>query len=244
MRLLLLIVAASLTTAIVWGAWNGRSRTTPPPPATEVAVEPVADPESEADSLDRLRKTVLARASQYDSYLIHQLREDGLVRRWRDRRSQPLRIYYHESTVPHNLAPRAARRAFRRWRAIANAGIPVLFDETRDSSLADVQVRWYANLPDNRAGRADVVYTGAGWMRSAELSLAWRAVNGQQIPEDALYTVALHEIGHLLGLGHSDDPDDVMYPTTSVHDLTARDRTTAWLLYQVPPGPVTSDLFP
>jgi hypothetical protein len=28
----------------------------------------------------------------------------------------------------------------------------------------------------------------------------------------------------------------VMYPTTSVHDLTSRDRKTAMLLYSLPPG--------
>ena len=33
-------------------------------------------------------------------------------------------------------------------------------------------------------------------------------------------------------------PVDEMYPTTSVHDLTSRDRKTAMLLYSLPPGSV------
>ena len=29
-----------------------------------------------------------------------------------------------------------------------------------------------------------------------------------------LYEISLHEVGHALGLGHSDNPADIMYPTT------------------------------
>jgi len=190
-----------------------------------------------ADSIRAARIAVLRHIAGPDSYLPAMLVEsDSLLRRWTDRTANPLAVYFTPGRV-EGYSPdlrEACRAAFVRWERVG--GIPARFVFVNDSSHADVMVRWIERFPLRRAGQADIRWNGAGWIVRGSLTLATHTSDGLQLPQDAVYTVALHEIGHLLGLGHSDDPQDVMYPTTSVHDITPRDRHTARLLYGVPPG--------
>jgi predicted Zn-dependent protease len=128
----------------------------------------------------------------------------------------------------------AARNAFGRWERVAD--VPVRFRFVGDSAHADVRVRWIDAFPMRRTGQADLTWRRDGWLQTGSLTLATHTQDGDLLTADAVYTVALHEIGHLLGLDHSDDSADVMYQSTEIHDITARDRRTARLLYQIPPG--------
>ena len=61
---------------------------------------------------------------------------------------------------------------------------------------------------------------------------------GEQLAGDAMCAMALHEIGHLLGLDHTADSSSIMAPRVRVRELSDADRATVRLLYALPAGPL------
>lgn len=183
---------------------------------------------------EQARQAALRAIAGQDTYLLAE--SDSILRRWVERERDPLLVYFEPAVVAGYTAAigRAVRDAFMRWRRVG--GLQVRFEFVRTRENADVTVRWVESFDMQRAGQADLVWRSDGHLQSGTLTLATHSYLGRPFTTDAIETVALHEIGHLLGLGHSDQPRDVMYPTTSVHDLTSRDRRTAMLLYSLPPG--------
>ncbi len=191
------------------------------------------------DSVRATRARVRRRIAESDTYLPAMLAEsDSMLRRWPKRVDTPIAVYLPESGAPGYRVEmgQAVEDAFSRWQR--GSRIPVHFRFVRDSTGAEVAVRWIERFTSRRTGQADLMWSSDGWLLKGTLTLATHNPSGWPLSADAVYTVAVHEIGHLLGLGHSDDPQDVMYTTTTVHDLTLRDRGTAGLLYALPPGSV------
>lgn len=162
---------------------------------------------------------------------------DSLVRRWPDRNGVPLKVCLTEGG-PSDYRPRMAelvRDAFSRWES---AGMGVRFISISDSGGADIVVRWIDHFDFDRAGQTDLTWDQTGRVRRAAISLAIRTNAGFLMPDGALLAVAVHETGHSLGLPHSPDSNDVMFPATRTGTLSERDRRTAQVLYQLPPGPL------
>lgn len=159
----------------------------------------------------------------------------GWSYRWPDRRLEPMRVWIEPSALA-NYRPefaRAVERSFNDW---AEIGLPFLFTFVRDSARAEVHVTWVERFEGRMTGRTLWRHDQHGWITSGSIEMALHLPDGRPVVLDGVRAIALHEVGHLVGLDHPSDETSVMAAQVFVTQMNEADRRTARLIYDLPPG--------
>ncbi len=203
---------------------------------TQVAVsEPIGPGYLDLLARAEIRRRI--RASFPYTYLstIVAASRDSMLHRWDDRVGRPVRVSLNPDTGA-SFQPAfldAVRSAFGRWEQV---GVPARFDLRADSADAEVRFVWRTQFDIDRTGQTDLEWDQNGHLRAGTVTIATHDPRGHPLGPDDVRVVALHEIGHLIGLDHSPDSTDVMFAKTVMRDLSDRDIRTAKLLYSLAPG--------
>lgn len=142
----------------------------------------------------------------------------------------PITIYIDDSNVPEHYSPTyyaQIEQAVEYWEEGGNGNLeftPVF--EPVESREADIRIKWVENLEnvegapsgvagyasprvsDGRFVRVDIVLEAGNYQGKA-----WR-----QYGDATMLSIAKHEFGHALGLGHSSNRRDIMYPEYEQRD--------------------------
>jgi matrixin len=244
MRAALRILSLSVG-ALVMGAGHWPAETHAPTRYTSVSTGSIArafsviSPLTTRNGDDRAETRRRIRNSQAGTYINDLLIDrDSSLSRWPDRNGVPLTVWIQPDAkiddFTTNFVARA-RQAFLEW---GECNLSIRFAFVDDSTDADVHVTWIDRFKEPISGRTRWSRDDDWWITDANIVLAVHHNQGETLDEDSMRAMALHEIGHLLGLDHTRDSLSVMAPKVRVRQLSDADRATVRLLYSLPAGPV------
>jgi hypothetical protein len=163
------------------------------------------------------------------------LARDSSLARWKPR-DRPIPVWVQSRPDLEDWDAEyldAVSDAFMAWDAVE---LPIRFRMVRDSIEAEIHVTWIPKFNEQISGRTRWSRDDNWWIVNASILLAIHHQQGDRLDKSAMKAMALHEVGHLLGLDHTTNTGSIMAPRVRIRDLAAVDIATVRLLYTVPAG--------
>ena len=173
------------------------------------------------------------------------LARDSSLARWKPRKP-PITVWvqsrpdledwdeeYLESVSDAFMAWDSAMTSRAHWPSVE---LPIRFRMVRDSLDAEIHVTWISKFNEQISGRTRWSRDNDWWIVNASIMLAIHHQQGDRLDKSAMKAMALHEVGHLLGLDHTTNTGSIMAPRVRIRDLAAVDIATVRVLYTVPAG--------
>ena len=162
----------------------------------------------------------------------------GSMARWQlpPSGSRVLHVYFGLPPAQRADYWNEARRALNVWESIP--GFPLKFLTVRRADEADIEFRWISRFSTAQAGSTHRQLDDSGSIERVSVTLADAHSDGIRMSNEFIRLVALHEVGHVVGLPHSENPADTMYPGNRNLELSQRDIRSVRTLYDLPVGEV------
>ena len=160
----------------------------------------------------------------------------GSAARWRPAPDGPrvLAVYFEAPPAERPEFWEETRRALRIWQRDSPA--PLRFETVDDPEQSDVEFRWIQKFSTPQAGSTHRRLDAAGFIDHVTVVLANSHSDGVRMSDEFIRLVALHEVGHVVGLPHSENPADAMHPGNRNLNLSRRDLRSVGVLYGVYSG--------
>ena len=146
----------------------------------------------------------------------------------------PITVYVSENNPEINLV----KKAFQRWTNATGGTVYFKYLDAKDINNADIMILFTKQMyrPDLQ-GETRMKWNNKGYFIQTKIEIGQRHTKYREIPltDTEMYRVILHEIGHSIGLKHSQDQSDIMYEKGTwfgQKDLSKNDITQAIKIYK------------